>query len=416
MKKVFFINCADFGSTGKIIKDTAKVLREKGWRSILCVPKITQKSDIYDKAYGVSLKYEQGLYNRIGKITGNKYGIAPLSSHKVITALKNEKPDLVHIHCANGCFVNIYRLLDYLRRKKIPTVITNHAEFYYTGGCDHAYECDKWLDGCGKCPQRNSLIDGSRFIWKKMKKTVSKFDRLVVTSVSPWVLSRSEVSPIFNFNGIEQVVVENGVDTDIFNYFGPDEKILSELGINKKTKIILHVTAHFYGDSEKKGGKYVIELAKRLEGEDVIIIVAGAYDENIYLPKNVKMLGKVADQKKLAQLYSLADVCIVTGKRETFNMPVAEALCCGTPVIGFKAGGPESIAIDEFCEFFDYGNVDMMYQSIIDKWLEFKDNNGAVNISKKACEKFSKEIMGEKYLKIYENAINSLEAPYAEKK
>jgi glycosyltransferase involved in cell wall biosynthesis len=35
-------------------------------------------------------------------------------------------------------------------------------------------------------------------------------------------------------------------------------------------------------------------------------------------------------------------------------MIVAESLCCGTPVVGFKAGGPESIAIDDYCVFVQF--------------------------------------------------------------
>ncbi len=34
-------------------------------------------------------------------------------------------------------------------------------------------------------------------------------------------------------------------------------------------------------------------------------------------------------------------------------MVTAESLCCGTPVVGFTAGGPESIAIDAFSNFVE---------------------------------------------------------------
>lgn len=403
MKKIFFINCADFGSTGKIIRDTATVLKTKGWQTVLCVPKQTQDNALFDKVYAVSMNYEQGLYYRLGKVTGNKYGIAPISTSKVITAIKNEIPDLVHVHCANGCFVNLYKLFNYLKENGIPTVVTNHAEFYYTGYCDHAYGCNKWQTGCGGCHQKNALIDKTAWSWKMMKKAFSGFDKLIITSVSPWVYSRSSSSPILE--GVKQVIVENGTNTDVFKVY--DEKQagwIAERSANPKT--ILHVTAHFYGESEKKGSRYVLELARRLK--DTTILIAGPHDD-VKVPENVKLLGRISNQIELAQLYSVADLSIVTGERETFSMPVVESLCCGTPVVGFKAGGPESIAIEEFSEFFDYGDIMMMERKIRNKWLSFKETVSAKIISKAGFKKYSKYVMAAKYMEVYENLMERIQ-------
>lgn len=401
MKKIFFINCADFGSTGKIIKDTTTVLKECGWKTVLCVPKQTLDNSIFDKVYSVCLKYEQGIYYRVSKATGNKYGFAPFSTARVINAIKKENPTIVHVHCANGYFVNLYKLFSFLKKNRIPTIVTNHAEFYYTGYCDHAYYCDKWKTGCGKCQQKNALIDRTSNAWKKMKKAFEGFDNLMITSVSPWVHSRSLCSPIYE--GVNQAVVENGLDTEIFKPYS-ESKVFVELEIPKNAKIILHVTAHFFGDSEKKGSKYILELARRFQHENVVILVAGKHDE-VVVPDNVKMLGRISDQVDLAKLYSIADLSVVTGERETFSMPVAESLCCGTPIVGFKAGGPESIAIEEFSEFFDYGNVHLMEEKIRSKWLKYKETVSPEVISKAAQKKYSKETMSTKYIELYEELI-----------
>lgn len=395
MKKVFFINCADFGSTGKIIRDTVAVLKRAEWQTVLCVPKQTQNNELFDKVYAVSMKYEQGLYYRLGRISGNKYGIAPISTVKVIKAIKIESPDIVHIHCANGCFVNIYKLLKYLKKNNIPTVVTNHAEFYYTGYCDHAYSCNKWQTGCGSCHQKNALIDKTAWSWKMMKKSFCGFDKLVVTSVSPWVYSRSTASPILD--GVEQMVVENGIDTDVFRVYD-ENQIDCTARKSTESKTILHVTSHFYGESEQKGSKYILEMARRLK--NVTILVAGPHS-NVEVPENVKLLGRISNQVELAKLYSAADISVVTGERESYSMPVAESLCCGTPVVGFRAGGPESIAVEKYSEFFEYGDMNSMVESIENKWLNFKNTELQKMISDVACLRYSKEEMGEKYLQIY---------------
>lgn len=45
-------------------------------------------------------------------------------------------------------------------------------------------------------------------------------------------------------------------------------------------------------------------------------------------------------------------------------MVTAESLCCGTPVVGFLAGGPESIAIEKFSAFVEYGDLNAIKESI----------------------------------------------------
>lgn len=147
MNKILFINCSDGGSTGKIIRDTSAYLRSNGYQTVLCVPKNNRENKEYDRCYAVSRNYEQGLYRRIGHFLSRQYDFAPTSTCRILKILKKERPDLVHLHCLNGYFVDLFRLLDYLKKHHIPTVITNHAEFYYTGNCPHAFDCDRWKTG-----------------------------------------------------------------------------------------------------------------------------------------------------------------------------------------------------------------------------------------------------------------------------
>ena len=97
--------------------------------------------------------------------------------------------------------------------------------------------------------------------------------------------------------------------------------------------------------------------------------------------------------------YSLADVTVLASKKETFSMPVAESLCCGTPVVGFKAGGPESIAISQYCDFVEYGDVPALKMALIRK-LEDQNINKTI-ISEVAKLKYSSKKMAEEYYKLY---------------
>ncbi len=81
-------------------------------------------------------------------------------------------------------------------------------------------------------------------------------------------------------------------------------------------------------------------------------------------------------------------------------MVTAESLCCGTSVVGFKAGGPESIALTEYCTFVEYGQTQQ-----ITKALQHDINTENMIISKNSTSSYSKEFMAKEFVKVYETLI-----------
>ena len=165
-------------------------------------------------------------------------------------------------------------------------------------------------------------------------------------------------------------------------------------------KIVFYATPYFSLDKNHiKGGWYICELAKRIP--DIQFLVAGPLVEGVEVPDNVKLLGKITNQTTLAKYYSLADLTLLTSKRETFSMICAESLCCGTPIVGFKAGAPEQIALEKYSEFVDYGDLDFLEETVR-LWLDKEKKD---DISERAKEKYSKELMAEHYIEIYYELI-----------
>ena len=404
MIKVLHINCSDTGSTGKIVLDISKYLYTNGDQSVLCTPKISNQEKVLKK-YQTSFKYEQGIYRRFCWYYGLQYGFAPISTCKIKRALENEKPDIVHLHSINGNMVNIYTLLNYLKNKNIPTVITNHAEFFYTGSCSYDMECGRWKeDGCGACPflfkaSSSKLFDRTSTAWSKLKKCFDGFENLKIVSVSPWVDSRAKQSPIMAGKSFE--VIKNGVDTDIFKIKNNDS-FRKEYNIADNKKIIFHVTSSFTDNpNDIKGGNYLIELAKRMRNDNVVFVVAGKYNVSSNLPENIILLGLVSDQNMLANIYSEADLTVITSKVETFGMSVAESLCCGTPIVGFEAGGPETVTMKEYSQFVPYGDIDFLEEIITNKWLYYKEKVSNTVISENAQRKYDYIHMAKKYYNVY---------------
>lgn len=402
--KITHINCTDSGSTGKIIADIIRESDNRGYESMLCASIKTQESLPF-KTYYTSSRWEQALCHRLNWLGVLQYGFAPISTHKIFNILRSDQPDIVHVHCANNNMVNIYSLLDYLKKKRIPTVVTNHAEFYYTGSCSYSYECNQWIEGCRKCDRLfeatgSKTFDVSSMAWRKMHDAFKGFENIQIVSVSDWVCERSSQSAILR--DLPNMTIKNGVNTSIFKPTQIDN-LLDKYNVPKAGKYIFHPTAFFSKDPLSiKGGRFIIELSKNIRDEDVIILVAGNTDMNqADLPQNIKLLGLLMNQKELAAFYTLANLTVVASRKETFGMTVAESLCCGTPLVGFYAGGTESVAIKEYTRFVEFGNVDAL-KTAVKQMLSFKTPEIQKLIAHKAIVEYTAEKMACSYNNLYE--------------
>lgn len=398
------------GSTGKIVHDLQKCLQKDGHETIVCYGRgnVIKGKNVYK----FCTELEAKIFALLSRLGWMQYASAPFATSKLIRIIKKEKPDIVHLHCINGFCVNIYRLLRYLQRTNIKTIVTHHAEFLYTGSCGHAYDCIKFMQhtGCHDCTivkeaTNSRTFDMTHKAWFRMKYAFSKFDQkyLIFTAVSPWVVSRSALSPICNKFRCQWVT--NGVETDIFKLSSTENIALIKNCIpNLESKLILHVAASFTTEEGSfKGGHFIKQLAELLPDYQFVIVASYVLVADV-LPNNVLVWGHTNNQEELAGLYSAADVTVITSKRETFSMITAESLCCGTPVVGFKAGGPESIAISDFTNFVEYGNMEDLKEAVIDfaqrEW-------NSEDISAKAHEAYSKETMTQNYLDVYKKIMNN---------
>jgi glycosyltransferase involved in cell wall biosynthesis len=399
--KILQINCVyPLGSTGKIVHEIHKELLRRSEQSIVCYGrgKYLQEQYIYKTCGELYSKCN----NLLSRFTGIMYGGCFFSTRKLIYIILRENPDIVHLHCINGYFVNIYYLITWLKNNHIKVVLTLHAEFMYTANCGYALDCNQWLCGCGHCPRlydatKSLFIDNTHASWKKMYQAFSGFDQnLVVISVSPWLMERAKKSTILRNK--RHYVIYNGVDVNTFRYRS-NQSILAKYHIPHGKKICFCPTAYFSFDKNHlKGGYYVYQLAQLMQHDDVLFVVAGNHDKDIYKQNNLLFLGYISNQMDLAALYAISDVTLLTSKRETFSMVCAESLCCGTPVVGFESGGPEQISIPEYSHFVKYGDVLKLKLEITQILNQFIDKN---NISQISTMFYSTKSMVNKYYKIY---------------
>lgn len=381
-----------YGSTGKIMADLHEELLGRGHGSVVCYGRRPRPAEPH--VYKVSSELGGKVHSVLSRLFGVDFAFSPIATRRLLRIIRREKPDVVHLHCLNGHFVNVYRLVEYLKRNHIRTVLTLHAEIMHTAGCEHAMECDKWRTECHHCPRIRGKLsrffrDDARYCFRRMKKAFAGFEDLTVVGVSGWLTERASQSPIFG--ACTYRTVHNGINTEVFSR--RDATALRErLGIPEDRRVILHVTPNFY--HAIKGGGYVLELAARLP--ECQFLIVGYNGDGSDLPENVKGIAHTQNQIELAEYYSLADVTLMTSERETFSMVCAESLCCGTPVVGFQSGGPETVCLPNYSRFVKNGDTDAL-EVVLREYLAIDFPRDVVSAD--GMQAYAKEGMLDAYMK-----------------
>lgn len=397
--KVLQINCVyGKGSTGKITRDIHLALLKQGIPSFVCFGR--GESSCEENVFQVATDLISRMRRAVSSITGAPYGFTPWTNKKLEKEIHRIQPDVVHLQCINGYFADIYRLLDYLKNNHYPTVLTLHAEFMHTGGCGYALDCNQWIEGCQKCPRLKSGLgvmglDRVKSNYEKMRQAFQDFEKLIVVGVSDWIVQRAGKSRIMSDCRI--MTIHNGIDTT--NVFFPRDAqaVKEKYGIPDGKKIVLSVVPNL--NSDLKGGKRMLELARTMASKDYFFVVVGAREEVSNVPENMRIIPYTESQQELAEIYSLADVFVMGSKMDNYPTVCIEANSCGTPVVGFDVGGVSETIYPGMGCTVPYGDTEQLVEKICE-WAE-KKTAITEQTKKDVLWQNSKERMIEDYLEIY---------------
>ena len=392
----------NFSSTGKIVADLVTGLNDLGHSTMACFGRGPDSQN--DNVHRISSRAEVLLHALGTRVSGLTGGFSPLATRRLIEHLAHFMPDVVHLHDLHGYYVNIRPVIDYLKAKRIPTVWTFHSEFMYTGKCGHAFDCEKWKTECNNCPDlrgypRSWFFDFTTRMFREKQVLFADFERVQLVAPSEWLADRMRQS-IVRHKPIS--VVPNGLDVATFCRCDTKE-LRSSLGLTNEY-VALSVGSNLL--SELKGGRWVLELAKRNPNAGIMFVMVGVEQIPKQIPNNVRIIPRIFDQNLLAEYYSLADVLLLTSTKETFSMVSAESLACGTPVIGFDSGAPKEVALPGFGEFVPYSDLDAL-ESLL---LRVKKGEIILKPSTEcaqfARERYSKDAMVKAYESIYQQLIS----------
>jgi glycosyltransferase involved in cell wall biosynthesis len=151
-------------------------------------------------------------------------------------------------------------------------------------------------------------------------------------------------------------------------------------------------------------------LKLKNKASEIIILTTGRGKIPRTLKKHfdVKELGYIDNQQTLCNIYSAADILVISSIQDNLPNTVLESLACGTPVIGFETGGiPDMIQHMENGYLAKTKDTEDLAKGINtflnDGELLKKSSRHAL---KTINEHFSEEIVAKQYLNLYSQQID----------
>ena len=108
----------------------------------------------------------------------------------------------------------------------------------------------------------------------------------------------------------------------------------------------------------------------------------------------------------MAEFLRRADLFVLPSLIETFSVPAAEALACGTPVLSTRCGGPEEFIVEDVGFLVPSGDADALFQGL-DQMFNNLHLYSRQRISQFAKTRFSPEVVGAQLHAVYQSLIGS---------
>lgn len=405
---IVHIHSADSGGGAEVAAYQLHMeLKKMGHNSIMFVGR---KEVVESDTIGIPcVRGPKGLL-RFTKWLERQYGLQYLYSpgFRQLEKIFPKDVDVIHFHSLHGAegYADI-GALPRLSLKK-PAVMMMHDMWMLTGHCGFPTGCDKWLTGCGSCPDLSLYPaipkDGTRINWLRKRKVLSR-SRLSLVATSNWLTEQFRQSPFVK--GRALYTIPNSVDTTIFQP-GRANDARARLGISEKGFVALLMANQL--SNRWKGIPDAIEALNRLNDPQVTAVLVGQdckrAAEKLRIPSIV--FPHMKERNKIADVYRASDVLVMPSLEEVFGMVAAESMACGTPVIAYATGGlPEVLGDNEGGILVARGDI----AGLADAIMKMIDNEKTrEELAEKAAERalrlFSLRSQAEHFITLYRSVIS----------
>lgn len=398
--KVVHLSTTDFGGAYKAVERIQSSLRLYGVESKILVRSRffdTETTEVINTPLRRFFSKSRNLLNLFlskGDVVTDLFGTDMRHNQDILDA------DIIVLHWVNS-FISDRSIRQLMKLGK-PVFWVMHDMWPFTGGCHYDLYCESYKSDCASCPmvKKQRLRNISAFNLKRKRNLFASMN-ITMIAISRWEQRCAQES--FPLKRKKVIWISNPLNTDIFKPTDEQQELRGQYKIPEGKKVILF-GADKALENATKGFSYLVEALRRMDGSKYVAVCFGKAPEKdrIQLPNiDIKYLGTIQDEKKLAAWYSLADVFVAPSIQEAFGYTVCEALACGTPVTAFAVGG----MLDQI-DHRENGYLARLYDvEDLAEGIEFCVEN-TKTLGKRAretvLERNSYEVIGKKYKEVLE--------------
>ncbi len=234
---------------------------------------------------------------------------------------------------------------------------------------------------------------------------LSLYEEADITFVgcSRWIAERARKSRLLKGGSV--LSIPNPIDLSVYHTMD-QEQARKELALPMGKKLLLFGALNV--TDKRKGIDYLIEGLRKLDAQDVELVVFGQVKDDIrdLFPVPLHSMGYLTDEKKIVALYNAVDMYVTSSLEDNLPNTIMESMACGTPCVGFETGGiPEMIDHKKNGYLARYKDADDLAAGI--RWVLDSPNPEELADAciKKVQTEYSEEVVAGKYTALYKELL-----------
>ncbi len=290
----------------------------------------------------------------------------PPSWTRLLDALQ---PDLIE---AGDVFQPAWSTLKVARRRAVPAVAFFHSNLAPLVG------------------ERLGSVAG-RLMQRYSRSIYARFDLVLAPSLV--------MCEYLQQLGLRRVVHQPlGVDTQIFSPARGTLDLRRQLQLPQDTRLLI-----FPGRFSEEKNLPLLYEAMALLGKPYHLLLVGG-DRTLRPSERISVLPYRRDATELASWIASADALVHAGASETFGLVIIEALACGRPVVGVRAGAVPELIDETVGELAVAGRADSLEQAIRRLFERDLQTLGA-NARQRALQRYTWDRVLRGQLDLYESLL-----------
>lgn len=334
------------------------------------------------------------IYKLFGGLSYIHYCSLNVFPSNVVRIINDMAPDIVHLHWINGEMLPIYDL----DKIKPPVIWTMHDSWVINGMSHHSNSPRNDYLIYNGLSSDDAFINLENFIFRlKMHSGLGKFTYVAPSkwmcecAKKSYLLSRSQVEVIPNVlsgRSVSNMITKPEYDEVVFCLGAVNPFSNPNKGFNDFIRIIDHF-------ANNRRVKFLIFGATHLP-------------ECLAHVKNIKAVGYIDDESRMADLMFSSHWFLSFSKIESFGLTACESIANGTPVICYNTSGLLDIVADGISGYLCDDIESFIVKIDLALSLTEQEYTKLSRTAKSYYQEFfSQNVVIEKFVDLYKRSIQS---------